>query len=210
MAKKLSHDQKRKQKLAKEKARQRERIMPYEGDKYKAPEYLDVLMRAETGILEAYVLSQRKLTDRQVEKSLEYLVFELRGQKPSEPPEGSPLVEVEGGAKEDMIAARIKDHWADLFTTQPRPRLPASDLAGVLRAIMNSVRVHALGPYSQAYLRYIEKFLGKLGVSVEALQPEEFDQIQAEHDLPVHHLTQTSAEERQANEKKTVIDPHCA
>src|SRR4051794_37882751 len=108
--KKLSHDQKRKQKLA---ARERKtpRVQPYEGRKYQGPEYAEALMRAEQGILEAYVVTGRRLTDRQVERSLEYLILDLRGQKPATPPADTPQITLPDGGSEDMIADFIKRHW---------------------------------------------------------------------------------------------------
>ena len=61
---KLNRDQKRKQKLAKR--AEREPIQPYTGNKYKTERYVEALMQAEVGIYEAYVISDRRLTDRQV------------------------------------------------------------------------------------------------------------------------------------------------
>jgi hypothetical protein len=171
---KLSRDQKRKQKLAKE--GKRERILPYEGQKYRGPEFNDALMDAETGILQAFVLSNRQLTDRQVEKSLEYLILELRGQKPGPPPAHHLLVEVGDNQKDDLVAHQIKSNWRILFAQ--RPGHSKSDLTGILRTILSSIKVRSHpGPDSQGYLYFIEKFLGNLGVDVrearaETLPPE--------------------------------------
>jgi hypothetical protein len=80
----LSRDQKRKQKLAK---RSRpERVQPYEGNKYKSDQFTPAVMQAEIGIYESYMMTGRRLTDRQVEKSLDYLIRELRGEQAAPPP----------------------------------------------------------------------------------------------------------------------------
>jgi hypothetical protein len=168
----LSRDQKRKQKLARERKSHEQVVGPYEGRKYQAPQFADALMRAEVGILESYVLSGRRLTDRQVEAALQHLILELRGQTPAEPPESAFETEGVDGQREDLVVARIKDNWADLFADQPRHS--AADLTGILRTIWSSVGARSYpGPDSQGYLKFIEGFLGRLGVRTQRLRPDE-------------------------------------
>jgi hypothetical protein len=165
---KLSRDQKRKQKLA-DRAKQQasQFIEPYEGNKYKTEQYVEAIMKAEVGIYEAYVLTDRRLTDRKVRDALEYLVRDLRGEKPM-PPADNPQTENDKGEPEDLIASRIKDNWRELFARSPRHS--AADLVGILRTILGSIRVWSRpGPDSRGYLHYLEGFLGQMGVKVEAL-----------------------------------------
>jgi hypothetical protein len=124
-------------------------------------------MQAEVGIYETYVITERRLTDRQVRAALEYLIRELRGEKPV-PPASNPQTDNDRGEPEDLIAARVKDHWRDLFAR--RPRHSDSDLVGILRTILSSIRVWSRpGPESRGYLHYLEGFPGQMGVHAEAL-----------------------------------------
>lgn len=161
---KLSRDQKRKQKLAK-RARPAG-ILPYEGNKYRNDRWVPVIMEAEIGILESYKLTDGQLTDRHVQASLEYLVRQLRGIHP-EPPKGNPRTKGADGQFEDLIASRIKDRWFYLFQQESRPA--PDDLTGCLRTIMSSVKTWSRpGPNSRGYLSYIDGFLSKAGVRIEA------------------------------------------
>jgi hypothetical protein len=172
---KLSRDQKRRQKLAREK--KQEKVQPYEGSKYRSPEFTEALMKAEVGILESYVITGRQLTDRQVEKALEYLVLELRGEKPAAPPPGNYQARTEGEEFDDLVAQRIKTNWKDHFAT--RTWHSRADLAGILRTILSSVRVRSSpGPNARGYLVFLEKFLGKLGVRVDRVPPEPARQLE--------------------------------
>ncbi|HEV3263679.1 MAG TPA: hypothetical protein VG013_42985 [Gemmataceae bacterium] len=160
--KKLSRDQKRKQKLARR--AKGEGVQAYHGNKYKSERFVETIMQAEVGIYESYVMTDRVLTDREVEKSLEYLVLQLRGEQPA-PPADNPKAKVEGEF-EDMIAWRIKANWAQLFAEQPRHS--NTDLAGVLRTILGSIKVWSRpAPDSRGYLHYIEGFLNQAGIQVE-------------------------------------------
>lgn len=164
----LSRDQKRRQKLAK-RARP-SGIQPYEGKKYRDDRWVPVIMAAEIGILESYKLTDEKLTDRQVSASLEYLVRQLRGTHP-EPPKGNPQTDGADGQPEDLVASRIKDRWHPLFLQERRPA--PDDLAGCLRTILSSIRTWSRPvPDSRGYLHFIEGFLAKGGVRVEAVPPE--------------------------------------
>ena len=173
MSRRLSHDQKRKKKLA-----QRQklfRIEPYQGRKYEAEEYVEALSQAEMGIVEAFAMASRKLTDQQVARSLEYFVRELQGNKPSHLPEGN-YVSVVDGKEEDLVVSQIKIRWDLLFSE--RPSHSNSDLAGILRKILQSVSVRTHGPHSQGYLMFMEKFLARVGFRVQEIPKEEISQYQ--------------------------------
>jgi hypothetical protein len=163
---KLSHNQRRKRKLAERS--KNEPIQAYAGNKYKSEKYVEAIMKAEVGIYESYVITERQLTDWDVKNSLEHLIRELGGEKPK--PTDGPQAKNEAGEEEDLIAWRIKDQWKQLFAD--RPRHSNADLAGVLRTILGSVQTWSRPtPDSRAYLHYIEGFLGQMGVSVELLNP---------------------------------------
>src|SRR5260370_27109118 len=75
----LSRDQKRKAKLAKEAKRsQPHSSLVYEGSKYKTEELMPVFLHTEIGIYESYVMTGRQLTDRDVEAALEKLILSMR------------------------------------------------------------------------------------------------------------------------------------
>lgn len=167
---KLSRDQRRKQKLAKR--RRVNRVEPYEGNKYRSERFVEALSEAEIGIYESFVLSDRTLTDHQVRRSLDNLVLELRGEKFHMIVDGNPQVRLEDGEFEDMVCSLIKARWDEFF--QDHPRHASSELAGILRSILNSIDCWSRpGPNSRGYLKYLEGFMSKLGVSVEAVAPEQ-------------------------------------
>ncbi len=166
--KRLSHDQKRKAKLAREAKRHREPpSLAYEGNKYKTDEFTPVFFETELAIYEVYVLTDRKLTDRAVRSALEKLVLQMR-RGPLPPLEEGAAIELTPGQEEELIVPRIRSHWKELA---PRPR--PDDLIGVVRTLLNSINVWTSpGPESRGYLHYIEGFLKKQGVSVDKVSPE--------------------------------------
>jgi len=125
------------------------------------------LMRAEVGIYETYVMTERQLTDRQVEAGLKSLIQDLRS-GPLQPAEQRDVVDVEPGAETDLLNWSIRRNWDDLFTTQPRHS--NADLVGILRTILDSIETWSTpGANSRGYLSYLEGFLTKAGVKVEKL-----------------------------------------
>src|SRR5438270_169153 len=75
----LSRDQKRKAKLAKQaKKASPANSLAITGNRYKTEELLPVVMRTEVGIYEAYVMTGRTLTDHQVASALTKLVLQMR------------------------------------------------------------------------------------------------------------------------------------
>ncbi len=169
MSGRLSRAQKRKKKLAQRRQVTGGGVQPYEGRKYESEEFALALFGAESAILECYVLCSRRLTDYQVIQSLEYLVRDLQGRKPPEPPEDNPLVVRQGQECDDLVATRIQDKWEELIATQPRHS--NADLAGILRKILSSIRVRTgAPPSSQRYLTFLEGFLGQMGVGVEEVE----------------------------------------
>jgi hypothetical protein len=167
----LSHDQKRKVKKAKEAARSREESsLAYTGNKYKTDALLPVVMRTETGIYEAYVMTDRRLTDHTVKAALTKLVLQMR-QGPLPPLPYTGRLEVVDGQEEELVILNIRRNWEDLFTTMPRPG--SETLIGVLRTLIGSVEVWSTrSGSSRGYLNFIEGFLRKGGVSVQKFTPD--------------------------------------
>lgn len=164
---KLSRDQKRKKKLQHRRRGISQGLQPYRGGKYRSKEYIMALMRAEVGIYETYVMTERQLTDRQVEAGLKNLIRELQSGS-VQPAEHRDVVEVEPSGTMDLLSWNIRRNWDDLFTTQPRHS--NAELAGILRTILDSIETWSTpGPNSRGYLNYLEGFLTKAGVRVEKL-----------------------------------------
>jgi hypothetical protein len=176
----LSRDQKRRAKLAKEARKARTRTsLAYKGGKYKTPELVNVIFHTERAIYEAWVMTDRQLTDRDVEASLEQLILQMReGPLP-------PLEEAGDDDEKDLIVWNIGRHWEELFRTEPHPGLER--LTGVLRTILGSIEVWSTpSPDSRGYLSYVEGFLRKAGVSTKispdtelALEEPEEDDLMA-------------------------------
>jgi hypothetical protein len=161
----LSRDQKRKKKLA-QRSKQ-DGVEPYEGRKYQAPQFAQALFQAEVAIHESDVATGRVMTDREVAKSLETFIRELRGEKA--PPAAAASGEAE--APEDMVVWMIKNHWRDHFATNPRHS--DTDLAGILRTILNSLRLRSARSIGdRGYLDFLTGFLGQLGVHVRQISPD--------------------------------------
>jgi len=164
MAKKSSHDQKRKAKLKKraERARQNESLA-YTGNKYRADKYTPIFFATERGLFESHVLLDRALTDDDVHRAIESLVIQLRGSLPPYPSE-----EEAGELPDDnhgVVIASIRRNWLDLLEDGRGPS--RDDLIGVLRTILSSIEFRRLPEKgSRAYLVYLEGFLAKMGVSV--------------------------------------------
>jgi hypothetical protein len=159
-----SHAQKRKQKLAKRNRRQApEATLPYTGNKYKSPHFVEPLFETEQGIFEAFVVSGRTMTDNAVEEELQGLIDELRQ---------SPVAELiyresaEDGEPTGWVAPMVLQHWRRLLESRGLPA--RDDLIGILRTILGSLDVwRSKSASSRGYLNYLEGFMGKMGVSMK-------------------------------------------
>lgn len=181
---KLSRDQKRKQKLQRRRKGAPKGPQSYRGGKYRSKKYIMALMRAEVGIYETYVMTERQLTDRQVEAGLKSLIHELQSGS-VQSAEQRDVVDVKPGAEMDLLSWSIKRNWDDLFATQPRHS--NADLAGILRTILDSIETWSTpGPDSRGYLSYLEGFLAKAGVKVEKVpmsdEPWEEEEEESDED----------------------------
>lgn len=179
----LSRDQKRKAKLKKRAERShKQESLAYSGNKYRTDRFTPVVYATEVGIHEVSMVSERTLTDRDVEAALVRLVTQMR-QGPLPPLSDSDEPVMTAGEWDEAIILMIRRHWRNL---QEEGRLPArDDLIGVLRTILHSIEVwRSKSMHSQAYLRFLEGFMKKLGVSVRHIDefgeplegPEEEDE----------------------------------
>jgi hypothetical protein len=74
-----------------------------------------------------------------------------------------------------MVAAQIRANWKEPFAH--RAWHSRSDLAGILRTILSSVKVRSHpSPEARGYVVFVEKSLGKLRGNVRRLGPEELRQ----------------------------------
>lgn len=161
--------------------------LAYHGDRYKTDEFVPIFASTETGIIEAFAISDRRLTDRSVEQALVKMIVGMR-QDTLQPLNGEALsseeatsFEGKAGDEQELIIWRVSSHWQDLFENKPAPA--RDTLIGVLRTILGSIEVwRSPGPTSRGYLHYIDGFLGKAGISVESYpvdeEPDEEDDQQ--------------------------------
>ncbi len=160
-----SRDQKRKAKLKKRAERSRKHeSLAYAGSKYKTDEYAPLFFRTEVGIYESYVMCDRELTDDEVEAAIERLVLQMR-QGPLPPLSEAGTLTLTDGGEEDLVIANIRRNWQIMAEEETLPG--RDDLIGMLRTILHSIQVwRSQSMHSQGYLRYVEGFVKKLGVSV--------------------------------------------
>jgi hypothetical protein len=164
----LSRDQKRKAKLAKETRRARGQMsaLAYTGSKYKKDEYVPLVMATEQAIHEADVMTERELTDQAVQAALEKLVLDLR-HGPLAPLDDRDSLQVSPGREDELVARNIRRHWVILAETEPHWGPDAK--VGVLRTLLNSLDTwRSPSPRSRGYLHFLEGFMKKLGVRVDA------------------------------------------
>src|ERR1700687_162876 len=103
----LNRDQKRKAILKKRAERSRKHeSLAYTGKNYKTDEYAPIFYRTEVGIYEAYVMSDRVLTDAGVEAAIERLVPPMR-RGPLPPLAETGSVTLTEGGEEELVIANI-------------------------------------------------------------------------------------------------------
>lgn len=176
----LSHDQKRKQKLAKRNRRLPESTsLAYTGNRYKSEKFVEPVFQTEQGIYDMYVFTGRRMTDDDVVAGLSALIDELRGRPAAElifkaaPDADEPL--------EASIRALILNHWSSLLDRRELP--PRDDLIGILRTILGSIEVwRSKSVSSRGYLNYLEGFMLKLGYSIRIESPDGDEQPEAPPD----------------------------
>ncbi len=161
----------KKRKAERERRRQTPQPLAYRGNKYKNNKFLPLIFSTESGIYESFVMSDRKITDHDVRAALEGLIREIRGGTlvfPSQR-QASEHPDAEGG--ESLIVWNIRRHWDESSEGEPFPG--RDNLIGILRTILGSIDVWGnISPTSRGYLRYLEGFMGKMGVHCRTVPPE--------------------------------------
>jgi hypothetical protein len=169
---KESRDQKRKKKLEerKQKARPFESLA-YHGDKYKTDALAPIWLQTETGIYQAFVMTDRMLYDHAVIAGLRTLIVTPRS-GPFVPSEHPDEIHHEDGRDESLVAQTILRNWTHYFAEHDRP--PKDDLLGVLRTVLGMAETKKEpGPRSRTYLLFIENFIArKVGVTVTNVPAE--------------------------------------
>ncbi len=139
--------------------------LAYTGKKYKTAALVEPLLHAETGIRQADLITDCKLTDREVVAALERLILHARRK-------GIPRQEemqeqgLTTDTVEDLIIGMILGNWQQFFETKSWPS--RDQLVGVLRTIRGSIDAWtSVSPKSRGYLEFIVDFLRKTGCTVE-------------------------------------------
>lgn len=145
MAKKrLSHDQKRKAKLAKRARKegpQESLPQPYEGERYRQPEWTTPVFATEKAIYEAIVLSDRTLTNQKVNAALVKLIQYLRRGQPILLEADAPAVEYSAENAVEYLTWNMRRHWGELF--HKHGPVAREHLDGILRTLLYSMEAQA-------------------------------------------------------------------
>lgn len=178
----MSRKQGKRNQRKQEKKRRTERVKraapqtptAYTGNKYRTEELVETHLYTETGIFQADLISQRKLTDAIVESALQQLILQLRHGRLT-PLEELKQFQYEVGQEEMLILHSIRFHWHQLSLDAA---LPGRDsLVGVLRSILGSVETWTTArTASRGYLEYLEDFLGKLRINENSLLFKRLDE----------------------------------
>ena len=168
-----TREQKRKAKLTKRsKSFPKSSSLAYTGDKYKKDELIPLLMKAEIGIYESYVMTNRELLDQTVASALQKLIKQMRsGKLPALDSMGDMIIQ-EDSQGADLVTINIRRGWELYFEEKWKP--PLEQRIGVLRTVLGSLEtMRSPSLHSQSYLRYIQGFLTKnLGVQVQMVTEE--------------------------------------
>lgn len=149
-------------------------VLAYRGGKYRTAENVVWMHAAEVGIYEAFVMSGRRMVDRDVRKALEELVMRIRRGEPA-----IPLRTLESGhsrdnghqsqvvqGEHDFLIWSIQRNWQYRAENMPSPG--HDNLVGILRTVLGSMEVwSSRDPNSRGYLTYVGGFLAKTGVRIQ-------------------------------------------
>lgn len=161
----------KKRKAERQRRRQKTEPLAYRGNKYKNEKFVPVIYQTEFGIYESFVMSERKMTDHDARAALESLIRGIRGGTIVVPRQQPPNDCTETEPADSPILWSIRRHWDECFEEMPFPG--RDNLIGVLRTILGSIEVWGnVSPTSRGYLRYLEGFMGKLGVHCREVSPE--------------------------------------
>ena len=164
MSKLTKKQEKKRQSRQRERANKDPATLAYYGNKYRTPSLARSLMRIETAIFEAYVATDRQLTDHDVRQALVTLIEGLRHGALLAPDASRPDKVVADGPS-DLVVQFVRMRWETLAGGGSHPG--RDSLIGIARTILASVETRkSVNHQSRNYLQFIEEFLGKLGVEV--------------------------------------------
>ncbi len=151
--------------------------LAYRGREYRTERHLPWLFQAELAIYEAFVMSDRSLTDHEVAASLEKMIAKLRREliRDQTGPDAS-QPEDEPQAKEvplDMVTWNIEQRWKTMAVSHSPPGGRNGQI-GMLRTILGSVENHKTADAdSRGYLAFITAFMVKAGIKVRKISAAE-------------------------------------
>jgi len=164
----MSHDQKRKAKLAKRASlAPKPSPLASTGRKYKNDEFVPVWFQTELAIHETAVVTDYKLTDAMVVTALEKLInVLLRGEAPALPT--VEVAQIVVGEEVEFLVSNIRRQWG--IMEQEGTHVTQEDLIGVLRSLLGSIAQRRLmNPGPRSYLMFLKGFMKKQGVSVRVM-----------------------------------------
>jgi hypothetical protein len=163
--------QKRKAKLARRAERRPEaEKLAYSGQKYRAPEWTPAVFATELAVYETIALSNRQLTNKQVEAAFIELIHQLRdGLSPVPGPDESPVAFAPGN-EVAFLKWNIRRRWQEFF--EENGKVDAKDLVGILRTLLHSIEAQAWAHGSQlGYVYFLEGFMSRAGVTLPGFTP---------------------------------------
>jgi tetratricopeptide (TPR) repeat protein len=140
---------------------------------YRTEKYVEYIFYAELGILQAATLLP-ELTDGDVLGALRKFADRIHSS-------GWPQLQEQPSDTDDLIAWLIVQGWEDLF--RRRGRLSRRDMVGCLNTVTESAETHMRKPKGRSYLKYLEKFMKRAGVSIEMVPPEDLEDEELEEEL---------------------------
>lgn len=151
---------------------------------YRSERYIEYIFHAELGILQAAELLP-ELTDGETMDALEALAAQVRS-------DGLPHFQEQPAGAEGLVTWLIVQQWEDLF--RRRGRLSKRDMAGCLNTVLESARTRMRRRGGRRYLKYLQRFMRRMGVSVEAIPAESLEAAAGE-DRQFYNLDEMGLDE---------------
>lgn len=164
-----SRDQKRKAKLTERSKRhpQPEKLA-YSGEKYRADFWAYHVYQTERAVYETICLSNRTLTNAQVEAAFVELIKELRAGAPATLPTDAPEVAYASGNEVAYLKWNIRRHWGLLF--EEVGPVAGSDLVGILRTLLYSIEAQAWARgAARGYVDFLYHFMQEMSFAPRPL-----------------------------------------
>jgi hypothetical protein len=159
MSHKLSHEQKRKAKLAKrrEKAGPPEPT-PYEGSKYRADSWAPYVSATEEAIYDVIVLSECRLTNDAVRQAFIALIHHLRSKAAAALPADAPEVAFNPAEPVPHLIYKMRLAWRGI--QENRGPVRNEDWVGILRTLLYSMQAQSwhLGA-SRGYVVFLKGYM---------------------------------------------------